>query len=138
MKKIVTDTGYLVYGEAAEGELVNVLDGPGLCTKCSVFTDDGHLLPVTAEFLCEKCFGEVAKAFIESPIKENRGIFVMVKCKGCKKEPAKIAEYQVAANKEKMTPTEFVRKYEGTYNVKTGLFWCSSCYIKAGMPLGIA
>ena len=59
-------------------------------------------------------------------------------CKQCHREPAEISEYIEAACDEQMTPDEYVRQEEGTYNPDTGLFWCTWCYIKIGMPLGKA
>lgn len=63
---------------------------------------------------------------------------MIVKCKGCGRTPDEISEYVSIAKCEKMTPEEFVREEEGTFNEKTGLFWCTSCYIKAGEPIGKA
>ena len=60
------------------------------------------------------------------------------KCKGCGKRPDEINEYIVAAEDEGITPFQYVRQEEGTYNSKTQLFYCTFCFIKAGMPLGKA
>ena len=62
----------------------------------------------------------------------------MVKCKNCGKEPHEISEYVAHAKVENMTPSEFVRQEEGTYNSKTGLFYFTDCYAKIGMPSGTA
>jgi hypothetical protein len=62
----------------------------------------------------------------------------MVKCKVCGKQPNEISEYKTQAKVYKITPEEYVRQEEGTYNLKTGLFYCTSCYIKIGMPRGRA
>lgn len=61
-----------------------------------------------------------------------------VHCKGCGKTPDAIPEYVVACRDYGCTPTEYVQRGEGTYNPKTGQFWCTECYIKVGMPLGRA
>lgn len=61
-----------------------------------------------------------------------------VKCKYCGKEPHKLFEYVSAARAEKMNPRDYVIENEGTYNGKTGLFYCTGCYIKIGSPLGKA
>ena len=60
------------------------------------------------------------------------------KCRGCGKTPDQIKEYVSIAEDEDMSPEEYVRREEGTFNLKTGLFWCTSCYIAAGEPLGKA
>lgn len=62
----------------------------------------------------------------------------IVMCKRCGKKPDEIQEYVDAAKEDNMTPESYVRSCEGTYNPKTGLFYCTSCYIKVGMPLGKA
>jgi hypothetical protein len=63
---------------------------------------------------------------------------VVLKCRGCGKTPDQIDEYVIEAAREGIEPEEFVRREEGTFNPKTGLFWCTSCYIAAGEPLGKA
>ena len=61
-----------------------------------------------------------------------------MRCKCCGKKPSEIKEYIVYSAEEELTPEEFVVQNEGTYNPKTGLFYCTSCYIKLGMPSGVA
>lgn len=61
-----------------------------------------------------------------------------MKCKCCGKKPSEIREYVIYSADEEITPEEFVEQNEGTYNSKTGLFYCTDCYIKLGMPSGIA
>lgn len=61
------------------------------------------------------------------------------RCKGCGKSPYEIMEYVHICKAEGYeSPEEFVRQEEGTFNPSTGLFWCTDCYIKAGMPKGKA
>lgn len=55
-------------------------------------------------------------------------------CIGCNKEPHEIQEYIEIANEESMTPEEYVKCEEGTFNKENGHFTCTSCYIKMGMP----
>lgn len=55
-------------------------------------------------------------------------------CNGCRKHPDEIEEYREMATDSDMTPEEFVRLEEGTYNPDNGHFLCTECYIKAGMP----
>lgn len=61
-----------------------------------------------------------------------------LKCKGCGKKPEDIEEYVEMGKMENMTPEDFVLEEEGTLNRETGLFYCTDCYVKAGMPLGTA
>ena len=61
-----------------------------------------------------------------------------IKCKECGKTPDVIEEYIEMGREENMTPTEYVIQEEGTLNRATGFFYCTSCYIKIGMPLGKA
>jgi hypothetical protein len=63
-----------------------------------------------------------------------------VRCRGCDRRPHEIPEY-VKLAKERgggITPAGIVAIEEGTYNPRTHAFWCTECYIKAGMPLGVA
>lgn len=63
----------------------------------------------------------------------------MCKCKGCGKTPEQLIEYNMLAEEEGYSSAEeAVINEEGTYNPDTKMFYCSSCYIKAGMPLGKA
>lgn len=55
-------------------------------------------------------------------------------CTGCNKSPADINEYVEGAAELGITPDEYVRKEEGTYNRENGHFRCTDCYIRAGMP----
>ncbi len=61
-----------------------------------------------------------------------------LKCKVCGKSPSELEEYIEMGKAEGLTPDEFVRQEEGTLNKQTGLFYCTDCYIKIGMPLGTA
>lgn len=61
-----------------------------------------------------------------------------MKCKICGKEPNELQEYISAAYEEKITPEEYVRREEGTFNKETEQFYCTACYINIGMPLGTA
>jgi hypothetical protein len=55
-------------------------------------------------------------------------------CIGCNKRPDEIEECVEIAKEEGMTPDDFVRNEEGTYNGANGHFLCTDCYIRAGMP----
>lgn len=59
-------------------------------------------------------------------------------CLECGLSPEELSEYASPAAEEQMTPAEYVRTQEGTFNSTTDKFWCTPCYIKIGMPLGVA
>ena len=61
------------------------------------------------------------------------------RCKGCGKTPEQLQEYvDLARDGGYESPEQAVREQEGTFDPATGLFYCTDCYIKAGMPLGKA
>lgn len=55
-------------------------------------------------------------------------------CIGCKKQPHEIEEYVDVAIECEITPAEFVRQEEVTFNPHNGHFLCTACYVLAGMP----
>jgi hypothetical protein len=55
-------------------------------------------------------------------------------CTGCNKRPEDIPEYAEAAFDDGISPDDYVKGEEGTYNAINGHFLCTDCYIKAGMP----
>lgn len=57
-----------------------------------------------------------------------------ITCIGCGKQPHELPEYIEHAEIEGVTPEEFVRVEEGTFNPDTGHFCCTPCYIDKGMP----
>ena len=59
-------------------------------------------------------------------------------CNGCGYEPHNLGEYIDAAKEYGISPAEYVKQEEGTYNATNGHFYCTSCYCEAGMPLGVA
>jgi len=61
-----------------------------------------------------------------------------MKCKECGKKPSEIDEYVECAKESDCTPDEYVMMEEGTLNRVTGMFYCTSCYVAIGMPLGKA
>lgn len=64
---------------------------------------------------------------------------IVCRCKGCGKLAKDILEYKTLAMEMGYEDAdEAVANEEGTFNPKTGAFYCTTCYIKAGMPLGIA
>lgn len=57
-----------------------------------------------------------------------------MRCVGCDRAPEDIPEYVAAGLAEGMTPADYVYEEEGTLNTRTGLFTCTECYVKIGMP----
>ena len=57
-------------------------------------------------------------------------------CIGCGKYPFELAEYVEAAREygRPITPDNYVRREEGTYNPANEHFLCTPCYINAGQP----
>lgn len=55
-------------------------------------------------------------------------------CIGCGKEPWELSEYHPENTGENLTPEEYVKLNEGTYNYRNGHFACDRCYIMIGMP----
>ena len=59
---------------------------------------------------------------------------MLISCRGCQKSPYELSEYLDGATEADITPEEYVKLEEGTYNPVTGGFLCTECYIRAGMP----
>lgn len=57
-----------------------------------------------------------------------------MKCPYCDRKPHEIQEYIDGAKQENCTPEQYVISEEGTYDGRTKLFACTSCYINIGMP----
>lgn len=55
-------------------------------------------------------------------------------CVGCNKRPDELEEYIEAAAECAMTPDDYVREEEGTFNKANGHFLCTPCYVAAGQP----
>lgn len=55
-------------------------------------------------------------------------------CFRCNKSATEVGEYLPEITGELMSPDEFVRELEGTYNVNNDHFCCTECYIAIGMP----
>lgn len=60
------------------------------------------------------------------------------KCCRCEKTPGELAEYVEASQPENygraISPDEYVRREEGTYNPHTNAFACTPCYAALGCP----
>jgi hypothetical protein len=68
---------------------------------------------------------------------EQKGISQMEHepiCFVCKKKASEIKEYVESAHWERITPSEYVREEDGTFNRESNQFCCTSCYIDIGMP----
>jgi hypothetical protein len=52
------------------------------------------------------------------------------------KLPAELSDYTDLAAAVGMTPDDYVRAEEGTFNNANGHFACDTCYIRMGMPVG--
>jgi len=61
---------------------------------------------------------------------------VQPQCQGCGKKPEEISEYTDEMTGSGLSPDDYVKQEEGTYNSANGHFLCTSCYIKAGQPSG--
>jgi hypothetical protein len=61
----------------------------------------------------------------------------IIRCAKCGKRPEEIGEYINAGKVEGISPSKFIVREEGTYNPKNGLFYCTSCYVGEGMPIGL-
>lgn len=59
---------------------------------------------------------------------------IFPRCIKCYKRPEDIPEYAEDAAAREMSPDDYVKDEEGTYNAANGQFLCNDCYIKAGMP----
>jgi hypothetical protein len=62
------------------------------------------------------------------------GSIVKPICTGCNKYADEIDEYIEGAAESDMSPDDYVKEEEGTYNPRNGHFLCTTCYIEAGMP----
>ena len=70
--------------------------------------------------------------------KEHCEFVENIVCRKCGRWPHEIDEYVDFAREEGITPEEYVKQEEGTFNELTGEFYCTDCYIAVGMPLGKA
>lgn len=66
----------------------------------------------------------------EAQISDNPKPF----CLGCIRTPEEIYEYLPQSTDSKLSPDEYVKSEEGTYNRENGHFLCTVCYINAGSP----
>lgn len=64
--------------------------------------------------------------------------YVVLRCVRCGRHPDQIEEYSPEYTGEDLTPEQFVWKEEGTLNTENGHFYCTGCFIEAGLPRGVA
>ncbi len=65
---------------------------------------------------------------------EQAPIMTIPICVYCGKRPHELEEYTKAAAELEMSPDDYVRLEEGTYNHANGHFACTDCYIEIGQP----
>ena len=113
---------------------------------------DGDYLHVTHRFLDrlqswkllrDVCCPEEIRKMVEQSLDKmfEEDMKVELRCKVCGRKPEEIEEYveMVESQPEHYdSPDDFVLLEEGTLNRETGQFYCTACYIQAGMPLGTA
>ena len=58
----------------------------------------------------------------------------MCKCKVCKRKASEISEYVEGSSIERLSVSDYVKTYEGTYDSSSDSFVCTTCYIKIGQP----
>lgn len=74
-------------------------------------------------------------ALRDEPMPPTSGDVVQPRCIDCHRTPSEIKEYVELAADAGLTPDDFVRRDEGTYNPTNGHFACSYCYIEMGSPV---
>lgn len=62
----------------------------------------------------------------------------VIACIDCGKKPEEIKYIVNNAKADKVTPDEWIKENEGTFNRENNKFYCDPCYIAAGTPLGKA
>jgi hypothetical protein len=82
---------------------------------------------------------EEAIEYYQAELLKMKKLYVLEappKCIGCKKTPEMLGEYDTGANAKGETPSQHMVEVEGTYGkFKPNQFYCTSCYVKHGMPL---
>lgn len=98
-----------------------------VCVTCSDF-DNGALVPAS--------FCEYSSKQMELTAEEQDRIADGEPyCFRCGKPASSfIAGAMMAQDDEPISPAEYVRREEGTYNPDTNRFACDACYIAIGMP----
>jgi hypothetical protein len=54
-------------------------------------------------------------------------------CRYCEKHASEILEYRMFAAEEGISPEEYIKEQEGTYDEDSNTFVCTDCYIRRGM-----
>jgi len=89
--------------------------------------------PIDVNHICD-AFDKIKETPEETTMAKNMFFMSETVCQGCGKRPDEIGEYIEAAKHARMTPMQFVREEEGTFNKENEHFLCTQCYIEAGMP----
>lgn len=58
------------------------------------------------------------------------------RCNGCGKTPDELPCYTYPAAEEGLTPSDYVRREEGTFNPANGHFLCDDCFILEEITTG--
>lgn len=56
-------------------------------------------------------------------------------CKGCSKRPHELEEFREMADIFEMTAEAYIEAHEETFEAQTRRFFCTDCWLKAGMPV---
>jgi hypothetical protein len=56
-----------------------------------------------------------------------------IRCNGCKKRPDQIDDIRESASANRMTPLDYVKVLEPTFNKGNGHFMCTDCYMDAAI-----
>ena len=61
-------------------------------------------------------------------------------CAVCKKTPVELEEFDESEGKSfsGMTPEEYIKTFDTTYNRELDIFYCNYCYLELGAPDGRA
>ena len=80
---------------------------------------------------------EIARAMNSGnqPVPDEASVVVNhLRCGRCGKAPWQLTEYVDAAAVDGISPNEYVRDEEGTYDPASNRFLCTECYVAVGQP----
>lgn len=81
----------------------------------------------------EDLFGVDEDKLLQQPVNRTEEPI----CKKCRKKASELGYYIDQAKEEETIPAAIARS-DGTYNWTTNQFYCMTCYIELGCPLGTA
>lgn len=96
---------------------------------------------VREEILMEEATASAEMAMAgEQPRHVRHDGFNGIHCCGCGRGPEETHGFAVESDdgSKVAVALAYVMAEEGTFNDRTGHYWCDGCYITAGMPLGLA